>query len=181
MEKPVETTRIRPFRRTDAAAIAQIYNESIAAGDATMDEVPRSEADVLAWMDAFTDRETILVLEDDAAVRGWGIVKRYSDRPGYRYACETSVYLTRSLAGRRTGSGSRLQQALMEQCRYFGYHHVVARIWAVNEISLALHRKFGFEPVGVQRQIGYVNGAWQDVVILQCLLETPETPGWTSV
>lgn len=167
----MDTLRIRTYRPGDAATVAAIYNESIAAGDSTMDETPRTEADVLGWMAAFGERETILVLEDAGGdILGWGIVKRYSDRTGYRFTCETSVYLRRALAGQRRGYGSRLQAALMERCRAFGYHHVVARIWADNEISLALHRKFGFTLVGVQHEVGYTGGTWRDVAILQCIL-----------
>lgn len=115
---------------------------------------------------ALGERECLLVLTDGEVV-GWGIVKQYSDRLGYRVAGETSIYLDRRLRGR--GYGTRLQQALMEQCRAFGYHHVVARIWASNEGSISFHQKFGYELVGVQREVGFLGGQWRDVAILQRL------------
>jgi len=152
----------------DAAVVAAIYNESIAAGDSTMDTVPQTAEVVRRQIEGFAAREAILLLEDADQIVGWGIVKRYSDRPGYRFCCETSVYLRRALTGR--GYGSRLQQALIERCREYGYHHLVAKIWADNTVSLRLHEKFGYEVVGTQREIGHVNGHWQDVTILQLLL-----------
>ncbi len=160
---------IRDARPEDAAAIAAIYNESIAAGDSTMDQAPHTARDVLGWMARFNDRETLLVLSEAGEVVGWGILKRYSSRPGYRFCCETSVYVSRDHRGR--GCGTRLQAALMTRCRSYGYHHVVAKIWAENEASLSLHRKFGFERVGIQREIGFHEGRWIDVAILQCLLD----------
>lgn len=165
---------IRDARPEDAAAIAAIYNEAIRAGGSTMDQRPHTARDVLGWMAHFNKREALLVLtgEDahtgEEAHLGWGILKRYSDRPGYRFSCETSVYV----AGRhrRRGCGARIQAALMDRCRALGYHHIVAKIWAENEASRALHRKFGFTLVGIQKEIGCHEGRRIDVAIMQCLL-----------
>lgn len=160
--------RLRPAGRSDADAIARIYTESVLAADSTMDTEPVHAPDVVRWLDRLGPRETIIVYDEDGDVLGWGIAKRYSDRPGYAVAAETSVYLDRRHLGR--GLGSRLQARLMEWCREAGYHHLVAKIWADNEGSLAMHRHFGYELVGVQREIGLVGGIRRDVAILQCLL-----------
>ena len=113
------------------------------------------------------EREALLVVTDPEVV-GWGIVKQYSDRLGYRVTGETSIYLDRGLRGR--GYGSNLQQALMERCAAFGYHHIVARIWATNQGSIAFHQKFGYQLVGIQKEVGFLAGQWRDVAIMQCLL-----------
>ncbi len=160
---------VRPAENRDAEAVAAIYTESILARDSTMDTEPAAPDRVVEWMDRLTPGETLLVVEVDGTVRGWGIVRRYSERPGYALTCETSVYLDRAWTGR--GLGSRVQAALMDHCRSAGFHHVVAKIWADNEPSAALHRKFGFSLVGVQREAGRVDGVWRDVAIYQCLLD----------
>ena len=36
-----------------------------------------------------------------------------------------------------------------------------------NEASAGLHRALGFEPIGVQRRIGWKHGAWRDVAWVQ--------------
>ncbi|MEW6234404.1 MAG: N-acetyltransferase family protein [Candidatus Omnitrophota bacterium] len=159
---------IRDAVPADAEAIAQIYNESIAAGDCALVERLQTSADILGWMASFNERETILVLEEDGCVLGWGIIKRYSEREGYRYTCETSVYLRRGQRGR--GYGPMIKQALIERCRQYGYHHLVAKLFADNEACLKYNQKFGYELVGVQKEIGYKNGQWMDVAILQLLL-----------
>ena len=51
-----------------------------------------------------------------------------------------------------------------------GYRHLVAKIMAVNEGSLRFHLERGYEQVGRQREIGFLNGTWHDVVILQRIL-----------
>ena len=97
------------------------------------------------------------------------MIKRYSPRPGYRYCCETSVYLRRSQ--RRRGHGTRIKTALIERCREYGYHHLLARVWADNTASIEYNRRFGYEIVGIQREVGYKDGRWVDIAILQLVLE----------
>lgn len=160
---------LRVAERRDAPAIADIYNESIRARDATMEMTEKKTSDIETMIEGLTERERLLVIENGDGVQGWGVLKRYSDREGYRFACETSVYLRRAIAGQRTGIGTALQTALMDLARQLEYHHIVVKIWATNVISIRMHEKFGFEMVGVQREIGYSDGQWQDVVIMQCL------------
>ncbi len=161
--------RWRDARPDDAAAIAEIYNESVRAADATMDEDEKIAAEVRRQIEGFGPRETILVLEGGARILGWGIIKRYSDRPGYRFCCETSVYLRRDEVAR--GYGPRIKLALIERCRQYGYHHLVAKIFADNIRCIEYNLRLGYERVGIQREIGYKNGRWHDVAILQLVLD----------
>ena len=62
----------------------------------------------------------------------------------------------------------------MEKVREFRYHHVVTKIWASNLGSIRFHQRFGFEMVGVQKEVGYLGGAWRDVAIMQCILPEVE-------
>ncbi|MEM9594045.1 MAG: N-acetyltransferase family protein [Acidobacteriota bacterium] len=160
---------LRDCSLDDAAAIAEIYNESILAGDATMDTEPKTAESIRRLIQGFGPRETILVFERSATVIGWGIIKKYSDRTGYRFCCETSVYLRRTEVGR--GLGTRMKLALIERCRDFGYHHLVAKIFADNVSSIEYNKRLGYEMVGVQREIGWKNGRWLDVAILQLVLD----------
>lgn len=160
---------IRDCTLADSAVIAEIYNHYVKAGGSTMDQREKTAADIAAQIRAFSKRETILVMERGSSVLGWGIIKAYSDRLGYRVACETAVYLRPHL--RRQGLGTQLKQAVITRCRHNGYHHLVAKIQADNQASIAYNRKLGYEMVGVQRQIGYVAGRWRDIAIMQLILE----------
>ncbi len=164
----VKTMFIRPYQTQDFAAIAAIYQEAIDRGGITMDTAPYGAKEVEAQVSQFHERETILVLERSQTVIGWGIIKRYSDRPGYRLCCETSTYLSFSEIGK--GYGKRLQQSVIRKVKDFGYHHVVAKILAVNQDSIEFHKRFGFRVVGIQKEIGCLQGIWHDVVILQLIL-----------
>jgi len=164
-----EGTLIRDCGPEDAPAIAAIYNEHIRAGVSTMDTEEKTVAGMAKLMAEFNDRETILILANDTEIRGWGIIKRYSDRIGYRVCCETSVYLRGDQV--RKGYGTRMKKALIARCKEWGYHHLVAKIFAVNSGSIEYNKRLGYEVVGRQREIGYRDGKWQDVVIMQLILD----------
>jgi len=163
-----EISAVRRATGRDAGRIAEIYSAATAAADSTMDVGPVEAAVVAGWIADLAETETILVVEENGRVLGWGIAKKYSPRPGYARAAETSVYIDRAHVGR--GLGSMLQRELIDWCREAGFHHLVAKIWADNGSSLAMHRRFGYETVGVQREIGFVRGIWRDVAILQLIL-----------
>lgn len=44
---------------------------------------------------------------------------------------------------------------------------IQAMIFPENIASINLHRKFGFETVGIRKQIGKLNGVWRDVELLE--------------
>ncbi|TDI76401.1 MAG: N-acetyltransferase family protein [Bacteroidetes bacterium] len=158
---------VRRAEKSDASSIAAIYSESIAARDSTMDLDPFTHDDALNLLCDLGQREAIFVAETDHQVLGWGNVKTYSTRPGYRVACETSVYVFRSHTGQ--GIGSSIQTSLIEHAKSQGFRHIVTKIWAENELSIAFHRQFGFSLVGIQNEIGEVDGKKKDIAIMQCL------------
>ena len=165
-----QAPQIEPAQPADFDAIAEIYNEYIRLGNATMEESLKTGADILGWVEKFNDRERLYVLRTAAGQAiGWGIIKRYSDREGYRFACETAVYLTGTELGK--GYGTRMKLFLIERCRELEYHHLVAKIFATNTASIEYNRKLGYEIVGQQREIGFKNGMWMDIVIMSLLLD----------
>jgi len=163
-----EISSVRRAANRDAGRIAEIYSAAAAAADSTMDVAPVEAAEVAGWIVNLAETETILVVEEHGRVLGWGIAKKYSPRLGYARTAETSVYIDRAHVGR--GLGSILQRELIGWCRDAGFHHLVAKVWADNGPSLVMHRRFGYETVGVQREIGLVRGIWRDVAILQLIL-----------
>ncbi len=167
---------ILPAAEPHYEAIAHIYNEYVGAANATTEETPKTAADIAQWCGAFNQREGLYVLllggqpqpQTTQKVAGWGIIKRYSNREGYRYTCETAIYLTEAMQG--MGYGTQMKHFLIEECRAMGYHHLVAKILASNHASIQYNLKLGYTLVGTQKEVSYLNGAWHDVVIMQKLL-----------
>lgn len=163
---PASCLWVRPASPNDATDIAQIYNQYVGSGPYTMEEEDWTYLTVKHQLDHFTHREAILVCEDsDGKPIGWGRVQRYSLRSGYRIACELSTYVSRDAVGR--GVGDALVKELITLSERYGYRHAVAKVIASNQASLRFHFKHGFEMVGVQRQIGIIDGKPADVAILQ--------------
>ncbi|MFK7981215.1 MAG: N-acetyltransferase family protein [Saprospiraceae bacterium] len=153
----------------DYTVIASIYNEYIKGGGATMDEVLKTAKDIAAWVDKFNDRERLFVLQKKDSIIGWGIIKKYSDRTGYRTTCETAVYLTATETGK--GYGTFFKKYLMQICQDLDYRHLVAKILGGNKASVAYNERLGYTIVGTQKDVGFRDGEWQDVVIMQYLFK----------
>lgn len=153
----------------DYETIACIYNEYILQGDVTMEEELFDAQRVEKWVNGFNDREKLFVLKNlENHVIGWGAIKRYSDRAGYRTTCETSVYLKKSEIAK--GLGTFLKKSLLAECKQLGYHHVVARVLASNTASYRYNKKLGFEVAGIQKEVGMKNGKWEDLILMQYII-----------
>ncbi len=161
--------KIETASSKDYETIAAIYNEHIQLGKATMVEKIHSVEDIASWVQHFNEKEKLFVLKIEGTIIGWGIIRRYSERNGYRFAAITSVFITQSETGK--GYGSPFKKYIIEQCRKLGYRHLVAKIFASNKTSIQYNLKLGYSMVGIQKEIGFKNGKWQDVAILQMILK----------
>ena len=161
---------VRPAILSDAPRIAAIYSEAILARNATMILDPVTVDQMSQKIQSLHVRESLLVASlPDEPIAGWGIVKFYSERPGYAKACETSLFIDANFRGQ--GLGTALQIQLIEAARKADFHHILVRIWAQNTSSISLHEKLGFTLVGVQKEIGHVDSKWVDVAIMQYLFD----------
>lgn len=161
-------TEIREIITTDYQTVANIYNEYIKLGTASMEETFKTVNDIADWIEKFNDREKLFVFTEDSITIGWGIIKRYSDREGYRFACETAVYFTESKLGK--GYGTTMKKFLIAQCEKLQYKHLVAKVFATNTGSIAYNEKLGYTVVGRQNRIGFKNNQWIDMIIMQYLI-----------
>lgn len=164
----MSTSFIRLATLEDCEVIASINNEHIALGQSSMETERKTVSHFEKLMQNFNDRELIECLVLDNKVIGWGIIKRYSDREGYRTACETTIYLRSNQV--RKGFGSKIKRSLIKKCKELGYHHLVAKIFSTNIASIEYNRKLGYQVVGVQKEIGNIEGKWLDVTIMQLIL-----------
>lgn len=173
---PPSGLAIRPATSTDLDAINAIYNEQIAGGVATWDTEPWSTARRRDWWEGHNGADQpILVAEDAGTIAGFAYLTYMSQKPGWRFTREATVYLGPGYRGR--GHGRLLLAALLDEGRRAGVRLVVASIESENAASLALCRSLGFTEVGTLRNAGYKFGRWLSTTYMQKDLGPPAAPG----
>ena len=152
---------IAPLLPQHWPAVARIYAEGLATGDATFEtEVPDWER----W-DAGHLREHRFVALDDGEVTGWIAASAVSERCVYAGVVEHSVYVAEAARGR--GIGKLLLQALIASTEAAGVWTLQSAIFPENVASLRLHERCGFELVGRRKRIGKHARVWRDVLLVE--------------
>jgi L-amino acid N-acyltransferase YncA len=147
--------RVRPTRRDDAAALAELLNEIIAAGGTTAYQVP---FDAEGFADVHIDGPHVLtsfIAEDDAGRTLGFQILLHDDRlaPGWG---DIGTFARRGETTR--GIGSALFAATVEAAAARGLATLNATIRADNAGGLAYYAKMGFVDHAVARAVPLTDG-----------------------
>ena len=160
---------IRDAAAADLPRILDITNHAILNGTALWTIVPATLESRLAWM---AERQgaghSVLVVEQDGAVAGYGSYGPFRPHDGYLHTVEHSLYIDPAAA--RRGLGTAMLQALLERATAAGKHAMIGGIEAGNIASVALHRRLGFSMAGTLPQVGRKFDRWLDLVFMHRLL-----------
>lgn len=165
----IDTVEIRRAKLTDAAAIAEIYNEAILTTTATFDTETKTADERAQWLQAHDDRHPVLVAAVDGRVIGWASITHWSERRAYADTAETSFYVLSTYRGR--GIGRQLKTAVIDEARRLKFHTLIARVAEGSHESLHLNEQAGFQHVGTLKEVGRKFGRLLDVHILQKMLD----------
>ncbi|MBC7265980.1 MAG: GNAT family N-acetyltransferase [Anaerosomatales bacterium] len=160
--------RIRTATPADAQAIADIYNHAVLNTTATFDTEPVDAESRRAWLSKRGPEHPVVVAEEEGTVVGWAALSPWSDRCAYRSSVELSVYVAPDRL--RRGIGRALAEHLLALAPSLGVHAVLARICTENAPSIALVERLGFEPCGVQREVGRKFDRWLDVAVYEMIV-----------
>ena len=157
---------VRAARREDMAAVVAIYNDAVLRTTATFDYDARTlEQQTALYDDKVREAHGFFVATSPFGdVVGFSTYGLYRTRPGWRFACEHSVYV--AACARRKGVGRLLLAPLLEHARTRGFHTMVGVVDASNAASLALHHACGFETFGVLKEGGFKFERWLDVAMV---------------
>ena len=159
---------VRPARASDLAAINANYNYFVVHSTCTYQVTPESDESRRDWFRTRAEAHPVTVAEVDGEVVGWASLNRYHSREAYARTVENSVYVRHDQ--HRRGIGRALLADLIERAREFGHHTILAGISAEQTASIALHECFGFRKAAHLRELGWKQGQWLDVVLLQLIL-----------
>ena len=132
---------------------------------ATFNSVPKPEAEVAALLEA---RPGAFFVAEAGGVAGFATFWQFRPGSGYARTMEHTVVLAAEARGR--GLGRMLMEAVLDAARARGAHVMVAAITGDNPGGVAFHAAMGFERAGLMPQVGWKDGAWRDLVLMQRLL-----------
>ena len=145
---------VRAAEDGDLAPLTDLYNHYVKTSPATFDLEPATLESRRLWMGRYakTGPHRLLVAVAADGIAGYATSGKLREKPGYLTSVETTVYVHPGRIAR--GIGRRLSAALFEALAGEDVHRAYAAIVTPNPASVALHARFGFEPVGLFRQAG---------------------------
>jgi phosphinothricin acetyltransferase len=152
-------------REDDLPAITAILNHAASHTTATWHEYPKSDAEMAEWFAARKKDYVVLAARDASGLLGYASYGPFRAPSGYRLSAEHSIYVCEDRRGK--GIGRALLAALIERARAQGLHVLVGGIDADNQLSIGLHKAFGFEETGRMPEIGRKFGRWLTLAFLQ--------------
>ena len=154
---------VRNAARGDLPQLTGLYNHFVTTSPVTFDIEPVSIESRRQWMDRYaeTGPHRLLVAVEGDAIVGYVTSGKLREKPAYRTSVETTVYVHPDHHARRIGT--RLYAALFAALATEDVHRAYAGIVLPNAASAALHARFGFQAIGVYREVGRKFGRYWDV------------------
>ena len=154
---------IRRAEQGDLPELLEIYNHYVVNTSITFDIEPRTLEQRQAWLDGFarSGRYQCFVAVKDGRAMGWSSSHRYNERAAYDTTVSSTIYLAAEACGQ--GLGKRLYATLFEALKGEDIHRIFGGITLPNAASVGLHRSFGFQEIGVYREVGRKFGRFWDV------------------
>jgi len=156
---------IRDATEADLGAIVDIYNASIPGRLATADTEPVTVESRRGWLRVRDfARRPVWVAEGEAGVDAWLSFGAFYGRPAYAATAEVSIYV--APGAQRRGLATLLMNEAVARANGLGIQTFLGFVFAHNERSVALCRKFGFETWGQLPRVAVLDGVERDLLIL---------------
>ena len=161
---------LRVAKVTDAAVVNETYGYYIEHSLANFGEQNKAVEERAQEIEELLKMYPFFIAEDEnGCFLGFACAEPYRPKSGYRYTAELTIYLHPDTP-KGCGVGTALYEKLLDCLSTQGFRIALGVVHAKNHGSLALHRKFGFEQVGVLRNCCYKHGQWVSAVILEKVL-----------
>ncbi len=167
--------QIRQATPGDAGRIAEIYNWYILNTIITFETAVVSPEEMKKRIQEIVIKHDWIVGELNQEVIGYAYSGPFRTRAAYNHAVESTIYLAQKSIGQ--GFGRALYAELLESVKSRGFREVIGVIALPNPQSIALHKKMGFEEVGVLKNVGCKFGKYIDVSLWQMsMVQQGHTP-----
>ncbi len=157
--------KIRLATLEDLEEIVNIYNASIPSRIATGDLQKITVESRLKW---FQERDhkhyPIWVIEKNNKVICWISLQHFYGRPAYKKTAEISLYIAENYRGQ--GIGKKLLGYVIEESPKLGLTNLVGFIFAHNQPSLNLFKKYNFQQWGYLPKVAQLDNIERDLIIM---------------
>lgn len=154
------TVKIRLATATDATQIQAIYTPIVRDTFISFEEVIPDVAEIERRIKTTLDQYPYLVCEIGGQIAGYCYASAFRSRIAYQWTTETTVYVHSDYYRQRIAHS--LYMALFDVLRGQGYLNAIGVIALPNDDSVNLHKKFGFKPIGIFKNMGYKINGWRD-------------------
>ncbi len=164
--------QIRQGTLADLPSMVAIHNHYVLHTHSIFDVSPYTTDQRVPWFHDHCDGkryQMLVACEPVLGVVAFACTGRHRAKEAYDTTVESSVYCHPDYVGR--GLGSRLYRCLFKTLEGQDIHRIVAGIAQPNEASNALHRKLGFQRIGVYSQVGRKFGKYWDVLWMERALK----------
>jgi L-amino acid N-acyltransferase len=160
---------VRPARPADIPGVLAIYNDAVLLTTAVYTYDPLTLEMMQQWYKDKMEKDLpVFIAEVDGSVAGFASYGPFRPWPAYKYTVEHSIYVSKDF--RRQGIAKKLLQSLIDTAQKKNVHTIVAGIDSQNEVSISLHKTFGFKEVGQLFEVGYKFDRWLDLKFMQLIL-----------
>jgi phosphinothricin acetyltransferase len=157
--------------------ILEIFNDAVRNSTAIYDYDTWSDATMQQWFEIKKKGNfPVIGIIDESTneLLGFGTYGHFRYRQAYKYTIEISLYVHKNHRGK--GLGKILMNEIIRNASEQKYHCLVGVIDSNNDVSIGLHKQFGFVHSGTIRETGYKFNRWLNIDIYQLLLPYPENP-----
>lgn len=160
---------VRLATENDLPQILDIYNEIIANTTAIYYYEPHTLEMRRQWFDERKQQGfPVFVAEEGGVILGMSSIGPFRVPTAYKYSVENTVHVAAKARGR--GIGKLLMPPIIQAARELKMHTIIAGIDATNDVSLHLHKSFGFVEVAHFKEVGFKFDRWLDLKFLQLIL-----------
>lgn len=161
---------IRPVLPSDAKELLAIYAPYVTDTTITFEYDIPSISEFTNRIKNISKSFPYLVAEENGKILGYAYASTYYVRAAYDWTCELSIYLDKDARSKKISS--QLYDTLEKELVSQGYVNLLACISLPNDISIAFHKKRGFNQVAHFPKIGFKFEQWHDIVWLQKRLKS---------
>lgn len=157
----VSDVLVRLATTHDAESVAAIYRPVVLGTAVSFELEPPTPEEFTQRIERALQGWAWLVAEVGTSVVGYAYGSAHRPRAAYHWSVETTIYVADG--HHHQGIGRTLYEALLPLLAEKGFCNAYAGITLPNDASVGLHRRVGFQPIGVFKSVGRKFGAWHDV------------------